>query len=383
MPGKSADVDETMRRHQQVLDEVRAALTDLEISPSYLLLLDPAPGGETERRYAATAAKGREMWGMLEVADRRLGQADDLAGERDRQGRVRGRRADEVKAFLNARFDAGLETDHTLAELIDALRKRVAKVHDAAGEIETVWLRVLPRVDAARTTLDRLRNEAEVLGVTEPLIGRAQAMADDLQARLVADPVAVHPDEGANLDAQVKAAARQMAEIRTGHENLDSDLHETEELLASLRGLLAQAEAARIESANKVIGGPKTVRVPSADIFDGPNGLASRLDRLFDDAATTRWTQQRALLDRWLEAARGLERQLRRAEAANRAPLELRDELRGRLRALTAKMAGTGRAEDLEVDDLVQNTHSLLYTAPTELALAEAKLEDLAARLQT
>jgi chromosome segregation ATPase len=265
-------------------------------------------------------------------------------------------------------------------ELVDTLRRRVEAVKDATGEIERTWSDVLPRIDAARTTLTRLGAEAQSLGVTEPLIGRAQTLADDLAERLVADPAAVHQHDGTHLDEQVAAAARQMAKLRAGHDNLADDLAGTEETLASLRVLRAHAAAAADQTRQKILDPQGLVRVPSEQVLDGPKGLADQLDQIFD--LTGAWTQRRSLLDSWLATAERLRSQLLTADEVNRGPLEQRDELRGRLRAFVAKMTGTGRSEDLELSELVQQARTLLYHSPTDLERAEATIADLAAKLQ-
>ncbi len=153
--------------------------------------------------------------------------------------------------------------------------------------------------------------------------------------------------------------------------------------MASLRTLRARAEAAATECASKVVAPDRLVRVPSASVIDGDGGLADRLDELFERAPTVSWNQKRSLLDGWLATARKLEKQLARAEKANRMPLEQREELRGRLEAYRAKIAAVGKAEDLELTAIVDDARNELYTAPTDLENAAAAIETLAERLRS
>ena len=117
-------------------------------------------------------------------------------------------------------------------------------------------------------------------------------------------------------------------------------------------------------------------------MLDGPQGLADRLDDIVRNAGAS-WDQRRTLVDGWLSTARKLEAQLQRAEAANRAPLARRDELRGLLRAYQAKISAVGRAEDLELTALADQARVELYTAPTDLPRAAATIEELARRLRS
>jgi hypothetical protein len=56
------------------------------------------------------------------------------------------------------------------------------------------------------------------------------------------------------------------------------------------------------------------------------------------------------------------------------APLARRRELRGRLDAYRAKAIATGRAEDVQLEDLYQSAVAVLYQAPCDLDEAERAL---------
>ncbi|MEM7275157.1 MAG: hypothetical protein AAF547_18895 [Actinomycetota bacterium] len=378
------DVVSALEHYESSLASFRAGLLEIEASPSYLMLTDPAIEGETARRYGAAARDARDLWPLMDAAGVQLAAARnqlDSKGASGAAGRELRRLLEEPWYAVTDLADGvprSLSTSQTLAEV----RRRYQAIRAGVTEVDQLWVSVLPRVDSARGTLDRLEHEAGELEIVEPLIGRARALAEDLAERLVSDPASVTVADGANLDAQVAKAAKQMAVLRTGHDRLDADFESTEELLASLRVLRARAEAARVEAMTKIVDPDGLVRVPSVELLDGPDGMAKRLDDLFDGAATAAWTQKRTLLDSWLTTARKLEAQLQRAEDANRTPLEARNELRGRLQAYAAKIAATGRAEDIDLAEVVDRARAQLYTAPTDLAAAEAAITELATRLR-
>lgn len=364
------------------LGSLRAGLVELEVSPSYLMLLDAEPSSDTGRRYQATVTNAADLWPLIDAAAEILGAARRLLHEGGRRP-DRQRLAELVfEPWHRVELGSGQAEAVAAPTLLAQIRKRYDSIREAVSDIDERFRSILPRVEAARATLERLAAEADELDVPEPLIGRARALADDLKERLVTDPASVHLADGNNLDLLVAEAAKQVASLRTAHDNLDTDLGATEELLASLRVLRARAEAARTQALAKVSEPDGLVRVPGAAVLDGPDGLAARLDRLFETAAGAGWLQQRGLLDGWLTGARKLEAQLVRAGEANRAPLEARDELRGRLRAYEAKMAATGRAEDLGLVELADRARSVLYSAPTDLGRAETAIGELAARLR-
>ena len=375
---------EVLAQHEASLGGLRAGLAEIEQSPSYLMLKDAAQHTETARKYGRAASEAQDLWALIGAAETQLLAARNHVNTRG----VAGANGTELRRLLEERWFAittlkgGQPRNYSIRETMDEIRRRYDAIRAGVTEIDQLWVTVLPRVEAARETIRRLEDEAAELDVVEPLIGRARALADDLAERLIADPVSVKVQDGPNLDVQVANAAKQMAVLRTGHDNLDADLNSTEELLASLRVLRARAAAARRETMAKIADPEQLIRVPDASLIDGPDGLAARLDRLFENAGTSAWTQKRTLLDAWLSAARKLEAQLTRAEEVNRAPLRRRDELRGRLQAYSAKIAAMGRAEDLGLVEHADRARSELFTAPTDLVAAEEAIAELATKLR-
>ncbi len=381
----SPDLISTLDHYELSLDGFQLGVSEIEQSPSYLMLKDATLTGDTARRYGEAARQAGDLWPLIQAAEAHLGVIRNHADTKGTTGAA----GAELHRLLTDRWFAvtalagGTPRNYSIGETLDHIRRRYDAIRSAVAEVDQLWVSVLPRVDAARTTIARLEEEARQLGVIEPLIGRAAALADDLADRLMSDPASVKVEDGPNLDAQVAKAASQMAALRTGHDNLDADLNATEELLASLRVLRARAEAAFVESGAKIDNPQGLARVPGPALLDGPDGMAARLDALFENAATKAWTQKRALLDSWLSSARKLENQLTRAEETNRRPLHRRDELRGRLQAYSAKIAASGRAEDMDLAELVDRARSQLYSAPTDLAAAESVITNLAERLRT
>lgn len=378
-PPLAGDPEAVLERHESALTSIRTGLLDIESSPSYLMLVGDEVGLETQAKAGSAAEGAADLWTLINAADGALAHVREYVTT---NGTAR-RHRDEVARLLTDRWVSyeGSNRPVSIPDLVHDLRSRFDAIQRWVTEINDLWLSVLPRIDAARATLDRLQAEVDALDVPEPLIGRARALADDLERRLVEDPLGVVPGDGPQLDEQVAAAADQVASMRAGHDNLEADLGGTEQLLAALRVLRARAEAAASESEAKVAGADGLVRVPATTVLDGPGGLAERLDAVFHERAN--WAQRRALLDGWLTTARKLERQLERAEERNRRPLEIRDDLRGRLRAYQAKMAAVGRAEDMELAAVVDRARTELYRAPADLDAATAAIDELARRLRS
>lgn len=379
-PGPLAALRQIRRLH----GAIKAELVGVEASPSYLMITDPGIGPVTAGELRADPPA--DVWATVHAIESALAGLDDALGLAP-GAEPATHQAPLVAAALDRPRRELAEPDggpRTIAGAVGDVRAWLDAVQSVVARVDRRWQQELPRLDAARTTVERLEREVADLGLPEPLVGRARQQADELTAALTADPLAIDDDAGANLDAAVQAAARQVATIRQKRDNLDADLAGTEARLASLRSLRAQAEAAAIESRAKIAEGsrPDLVQVPSDAMFDGDGGLVDQLDALFD-VTRGAWHQQRGRLDRWLDAAEGMERQLQEALDRNQEALETRDELRGRLRAYQAKMAAVGRAEDDTLTEVVGRARRELYTAPSDLNVAAEAIDDLARSLRS
>ncbi len=378
-----------LERLTAAVNGLRAGIVELEQLPSYLMLADAEPGTKTAAAYATAVGQAADFWPLLDGLTDRIEQGRRFVEEHRLDTGSTGRRVDELSRLTTQPMTVALTDGHrTLAvtAAIDLLRQRYDAVHHGVSRIDRAWLDVLPRVEAARETVERLKAEAETLGVVEPLIGRAERRAEDLAERLLVDPISVADSEGIELDRLVADAARHMSGLRSGHDNLGDDLAETGNILASLRVLRTRAAAAATEARQKVVNPRDLVTAPARTIIDGPGGLAQRLDELLalaDGAeGAALWTRQRTLLDQWLAMAAKLERQLTEAGHRNRRDLDRRDELRGRLQAFQAKMAATGHAESAAAMELADSAWTELYTAPSDLDAAEEAIAQLAVELR-
>ena len=388
-PPIAGDPLKALANYEKAVSGLRAGLLDLEASPSYLMLTSEELGSATMVKVGKAAAGATELWSKLQAVDGALTQVRDYVDEHG----VKGEHRIEVRNLLSRSWvsvaqspDSSSPTGaahRTIGELLGEVRLIYDAIRPWVTEIESLWMAILPRLDAAKATLARLKAEIDELGVPEPLIGRAEALVSDLEQRLVSDPVGVVMADGDQLDSQVAAAAHQVASLRASRDALEEDVAGTEELLATLRVLRARAEAAAQQAEVKVVDPQDLITVPAAAILDAPGGLGERLDQFFAQDRAAAWSQRRGLLDGWLSTARKLEKQLVRAQQANSKPVRRRDELRGRLTAYRAKIAAVGKAEDLDLTSLVDDARAELYTAPTDLERASTTIEELARKLRS
>lgn len=381
-----------------------ANLYELDEHPTYRLLAAGDMSGTTGERTNNTMASAPHLWAWMADLRRHLETADELVGQRtvfnntdaDVAVLLGGASIWIERAVIPARAPRSVMDQLEPAPgdpgkvlisidgLIELFRAVYEPVRDVVASVDAVWRDLMPRIDAATTTLARAEAISERLDVRLPEVRLARQRLDAVRASVADDPLSLSAKVGPDLDDLVAAAATASGSLERSHGNLDSDLEGTDARLANLRVLRARAAAAFSEAEAKVLPVEALIRIPGTSVIDGPNGLAHRAAQIVGDAKTgTRdWQRARDDLDRWHHAAERLAAQLERGLARNRAPIEERNELRGLLRAYRVKASMIVGLPD-EVGEIGQDAHDELYTSPSDIARAKELIDAFATQLST
>jgi hypothetical protein len=236
------------------------------------------------------------------------------------------------------------------------------EVNATLAALVSPWDDLAPRLGAAGAVLSRATEDA---AGAEPdaLVGAARRHAE-LSTRLARDPLAVAPDEVAALEASLASivgAAAAVAELREG---VDDRLGQAGELLGTMGEAREEALSARAAALAKIVA-PDVAEPPDAA------GLEDALAQVARLTAAGRWREAHGDLVRWTARAHAALEQARAAAATNRAPVEARNQLRGRLDAYRAKAQSLRLLETPAVAELYERAHRALFVAPTDLAQAE------------
>lgn len=249
---------------------------------------------------------------------------------------------------LSRSLEQTAETMTSLWTMRDLARPRLDEIENrlagATAAANRAGLRIPNEATSVLTHVQQLR-----LQVTNDPLGVAPEQIGDLS--LSADRISREIDESVDRVAGAVAELGQLsADIDALGQTLDRAKNDAAEARQKvmmfspswdLDGLAARAEQLRTEAADasQVL---ETDRAGAARVVAR---LATELDRIGRDAASAA------------------------AEAA--APLDRRRELRGRLDAYRAKAIATGRAEDVQLEDLYESAAAVLYQAPCDLDEAE------------
>jgi hypothetical protein len=262
-----------------------------------------------------------------------------------------------------------------MATAVARMRGAFSTVTEVVTAAEHVWTEVAGRLDAVGADLARVTPLATTLG-DEALTGNltaAQGKLARLRDTLNSDPLALWQPDGTvdtsgadRLAERVTAAASLAGELARLRDEAHQRVTEITTTAAAARSAREDVVAAWQQAAVKIAAG--ALPPPPPDLAD----LSGRLADLGTLLASGRWTRLASELDllgRELAAATA---GFREAERAVVAAMAKRDELRGLLGAYKVKAARLGGAEDPGLTQRYDQARDLLWTAPCDLAAAEA-----------
>jgi hypothetical protein len=333
-----ADIDRSLAALRTGTDELGERLLELELDGDRGLLDAAQLTGATATRWSAAAANLLTGWQSHAQLTAILERADGLRGSRRR---VRPDRLVELGELLDGP-----------GELLVATAAAVDEAAAVVREAGAAWEAFTPQLAAAGAAL-----AGAALDV--PLVEHER-----LTAALAADPLSIDPGQIDALDRAIETAEGELAEIAGLRE-------EGRARLAAARALLDQVEEAQRvgETAHQAA----LAKIANASV-PAPRRALSQLDAglrgvdaLIQQEA---WLQARDALARWTGDAKAELGEALAIVAANRAPVERRNQLRGLLSAYQAKARGIHALEDPEVADLFDRAEGALYRVPVDLDAA-------------
>lgn len=250
-------------------------------------------------------------------------------------------------------------------QLLNSMVKAFETARDAITTVDKAWRDLGTRLGDTTRQLNAIRSgpekleEAEIQeldGVEHALnLRRAQVQSDPLGTSLDLDSVILP------ALARIQTSIDQRTRLRRQTEDALSLAHAR---LHDLRILHRETSDACNEAQGKITGaGELPSPLPDARLA----ALSEWLDRLQEKYDAGMLRPVSVGLENWNSVARDCVSELQRIQSANRAPLDLRKELRGRLNALKAKAQAYRVEEDAGLRALATEAEGLLYTRPTPI----------------
>jgi hypothetical protein len=358
-------IDEVDLRLRSLTDDVEESaerLLALELDQTRQLLEKSTLAGAAAAAWASTSSALMQAWEAQAALEDHLHRVRELRGNRSRVGRDRLREVEELVdgRVLVAPGSAGARC--SAAELLSSSAAAVEEARRFVASVAQIWDAVVPRLTTANATLRACTELFDELGATQG--GDVAATRSEL-ARLTAtvaeDPLAATPESVDALEAAVAAIRARVEGLRNFRADSETRLAGAADLLAAARRADTDARAAHAAALEKIARPDVPVPVPL------PADLAAELDDAVRLARSGAWQEAEAAVERWHARATGVHDAARQVEAANLAPIALRDELRRRLDAYRSKASSLRLLEDPELAAVHARAQCVLYTAPTDL----------------
>jgi hypothetical protein len=265
--------------------------------------------------------------------------------------------------------------------LLDRMMANFTIARDIFLAIEIAWTELESKLITTHQSLIELQKLAQKLQVSFPLsLITAQTNFTNLQSQIDRDPLGIDRTFTQDLTPLINNTRRELANLHQQRQQLQADFATAPQSLQQLRQINQDSIESYTASQAKIVHSlPIVSPLPAAELIE----LERWLERLITKFESGLIPPVHVGLTNWLNRVQSYTISAQSALAANRLPLDTRQELRGRLDALTAKALAKGKAEDPILADIAVRSRQVLYTSPTDLNLATGLVSSYEQRLNS
>jgi hypothetical protein len=387
------EIDRTLARFHEAAERMTANLVELDSDPNRKLLAQATLTGVTAERWAPAAEAITQLWQWFAQFKDLLDRADEIrtgkggVANKDRLAalnRMVGGQSielsrDQVPLAERGLFGASETSIHCSPDdLLDRMSEAFDRAKGMVSAVAQAWGTVLPRLEQDRTQLTQVEQLAATLG--ERHLPELQAVREGLKMAadtLACDPLAVDSQALDHTEAALATVRADLQELAATQQQFTARIDDAGGLLTALERAVNEAAQAHAETVLKIA----SPNIPPAARVDPSFGR--HLDQINALAARHEWRAVRDELVEWTDRAKSLLVNAERNLGLIRAPIENRNELRGRLDGYRAKANHLGLLENARLEALYQQAHDILYTAPTDLNQATSLVNEYAKALST
>jgi hypothetical protein len=260
-------------------------------------------------------------------------------------------------------------TSITPDDLMNAMVHGFTAARDTVLAVDAAWEKLGATIDHAVEDLVSCRAQAEQWKLPAPELDAAEQALETVRAQAESDPLTSIAEYDMAVAPALDAAHRAFEELRRKRVQVDAGLQTAGIRARELEQIHKEAVDCWTERREKISVGSEPPGPQPAEVIQAIRDWLERLNSKFHEGMLDPIAVG---LERWNKSASDCVSLERAAYAANRSPLEMRNELRGRLDALKAKARGRGVAENSELSKLALEAGEMLFSRPTPLEKASA-----------
>src|SRR3984893_757674 len=380
------DIDARIASLGAEIDSTGSSLAALDGDITLKLLASARLSGRTAAEWNAVSPDIPLLWGYYGALKDKVAEIVALRGARPR---LKVEQLEELTGQLlgdsvalppdpgqpGSRTLAGTPVQKTsIAWLQSAMATMYRDIASVVDQVGADWTS-LPRLDTLDATLTGLAQTAGQSGIKPPAdIAQTRSLTTSLRSQVHADPLAA---DLTNVDAvarQVESAREVLRAAVGARGELAGQLTAAAPALGAIGMLIDQARTAEAEASQKIFGVANGT-VDAAALAARLTFLRTNLESI-TSVGHGNWQDARRLLGQLDQQTAALRDEATKALGAVKDPLDARHELRGRLDAYHAKALAIALAEDEHLTGVYERARELLFTAPCDVAGAEAAVRE-------
>jgi hypothetical protein len=362
-----------LRQLREAFERVSARLVELEIDSGRQLLEATGLEGDSAARWSEANDALTELWRRQTLLEGLLARADKLRGSRraaELDSLVRGQSIElatsEVPLASRTLLGASQTAERCSPdELLASMSAAYDQVKAVVVAISAAWDELIPKLDTARQLLSECTALADDLGeASRDDLSSVAREIGELGRAVTSDPLSVEAGRVEAAVTSLEAIRDDLSGVAELKRRFDGRMLEARDLVERLRAAVAAAQAAEAELRLKI---SDAAPVP---VVGPPSWLENELAQIAELSCGGDWRAARQALESWTASLESALDQADQALAANRAPIEARNQLRALLEAYQVKAKRLGVLETPAVAELLAAAREALYTAPTDLGAA-------------
>ncbi len=249
-------------------------------------------------------------------------------------------------------------------------------------EVDAAWTRLEPELAACESEARTLQSIGDLLGESAlpELVAVRQRLAAS-QLLVQSDPLGVTTNLAQGIKPLLQAVRDRLGALKAQRDQVQNDLSRGRQRLQVLNELHEQCCSALAECRNRIANSSGLCEPINQTALDD---LATWLKTLEDTVQQGRWQPAGVGIKRWLQTAEAYIATETSSYQANKNPLEMCAEMKGRLASLRAKeqaYAGRGIVIDADTEGLATKAERMLALRPTPLAEAAALVTEYEKRI--
>jgi hypothetical protein len=235
--------------------------------------------------------------------------------------------------------------------------------------VDAAWEKLGASIDRAAEDLAACRRQAEQWKFPAPELDAAEQALETIRTEAESDPLTSIAEYDTAVRPALDSVHRAFEQLRRKRGQVAAGLQTAGFRARELEQIHKETVACWTERREKV---SLPIEPPAPQPQEVIQAVLDWLERLNSRFNAGMLHPIAVGLERWNKSVSDCVSLERAAYAANRGPLEMRNELRGRFDALKAKARGRGVAENDALSELAAQAGEALFTRPTPIEKASA-----------